>query len=364
MGKFYSSFCQKNIVKSTHWIRFSLGIIIFLLWNLSVHQGLAKSQIQYGGDHEIDFHMESQDKDDVDSKSYFYEGRGVWYIQSIHEEKDWITEGKVAGEFKLSGEVEAEDIFLKYGKKNVWDMTVGRFEAWKFYGLGLDDGIPTVGKGIFVIDDLRGRDSGALMIQYHLSPTYFQLNLMNRKTTELDDLMNSHDINEIGIRPAVRFQMDQYVILFGSEFISKNPSIQGTKYTEIKNNYGLRCDYEASKIQAGISVAAQKVSGKRFDGSRKDELTQFSYGAHGALELYAGTVGVGLYKNEHKDRAEIKVTTTDTIAYLSYILSFGEKLKMRLTASQSTAEKKEGNSQALKDRMTALRIRFFYEFES
>jgi hypothetical protein len=76
-----------------------------------------------------------------------------------------------------SGTVDTDDLWIRFGQWNVWDVKVGRFEAWELYhtGMGLD---------INTQERLGAQNAGVTQPADLVPPNFYTMDWMHRRPTE------------------------------------------------------------------------------------------------------------------------------------------------------------------------------------
>ena len=121
-----------------------------LQWPLNTRTGLGVS-----GSFWVDSGYEAIKRDigqSPDSKMFLQQGRGVLRVTPAFVHGDFFVQGQAELVANLcqtaslvntvcnAGTFTADDLWIRVGQRNLWDVKVGRFEAWEIYhlGMGLD----------------------------------------------------------------------------------------------------------------------------------------------------------------------------------------------------------------------------------
>jgi len=170
------------------------------------------------------------------------------------------------------GTVDTDDLWLRIGQWNVWDVKVGRFEAWELFhtGMGLDVNTlerrgawdATTGTGLaglaapdyygvtFLHDRPRGMGLGYLAGHYY--PTsYLRFELLGELGTK--DISNQGD-NYLGARPAAILDLGWLKLKGGAEYERRTSGDQNLDATT-----GVKTDLKHKGTKSGFGGAAQFV---------------------------------------------------------------------------------------------------------
>jgi hypothetical protein len=107
------------------------------------------STLQWHGSLETDATYAGYSNDDVDPDQGFYDMRGRFVVGPTVEYrfgagKDWFVaaRGELVAWLRERGsyQINADDVYGQVGKKGLWDLKLGRFQAWRVYhkGAGFD----------------------------------------------------------------------------------------------------------------------------------------------------------------------------------------------------------------------------------
>jgi hypothetical protein len=183
--------------------------------------------------------------------------------QSVGSDKECDEKGK-------STVVDTDDLWLRVGHWNIWDLKVGRFEGWEIYhtGMGLDintlerrGALLSTGQappdyyGVNFLHD-RPKGSGVGYIALHGYPTSF---LRMEVLTELGtDKVASTGDNYIGTRPVAILDLGWVKLKGGYEYEKRTRNGQ---YNNSDPNYGPlgKTDYKYKYTHEGYGGAVQFV---------------------------------------------------------------------------------------------------------
>jgi hypothetical protein len=152
-----------------------------------------------------------------------------------------------------SGTFATDDLWIRFGAWNAWDVKVGRFEAWEVYhtGMGLEPyTLERLGAGMFGIDTfttprleaptfygvtyLHDRPSEGLElgnVAVHLYPTdYLRFEVLGRVGSDnyrADNATGDTAWNYFGGRPTIIFDVGWFKLRLGGEYQKRTATTQG-----------------------------------------------------------------------------------------------------------------------------------------
>jgi hypothetical protein len=215
-----------------------------------------------------------------------YNASGGWFAQA-------------QGEFVLLGATPAnnqenlgsDDLYVRLGQWNVFDVSAGRFQGWEVYhlGMGLDlntverDGAATNNNRPVDLRDLQflwDRADGPGNIALHLYPTEFlRFELLGR--------VGGTGLNELGVRPAGILDLGVVKAKIAAEYLQKHPREQSAD----------RKDHTLSK---GVLGSLQAVLDPVVElGGTFAYMYLDTYNAQGVLDAgqSSTTIGTGGFAN-------------------------------------------------------------------
>lgn len=156
------------------------------------HTEKPKTQLGFSGSAWVDtgyMYVDSGAPTAEDRKRWITQGRLVLRATPTYTTGDWFVQGQ--GELVANNNqtvnhpdvVDTDDLWLRAGKWNLFDIQVGRFEAWELYhfGMGLDlntvereganDGITPAPPAIYGVTFAQLRPSGLSNVAVHFYPT-------------------------------------------------------------------------------------------------------------------------------------------------------------------------------------------------
>jgi hypothetical protein len=191
----------------------------------------------------------------------------------------WFVQGQ--GELALIGaavalaseNLNADDLYIRIGRWNAFDVTAGRFQGWEVYhfGMGLDlntverEGAITdnnVPVGIYGLTFLWDRPNGPGHVAAHVYPTdYLRFEVLGEVGTS--------DLNQLGVRPVGILDLGLVKLKAGAEYERQTPRQQSTarKDEVIKSGVGGAVQFVLDPhVEAGLSGARAVVDVKQLDG--------------------------------------------------------------------------------------------------
>jgi hypothetical protein len=203
-----------------------------------------------------------------------------------------------------SGTFSTDDLFVRVGTWNVWDLKVGRFEGWEVYhlGMGLDQyTIERLGAGMFGVDPmttpkleaptfygvtyLHDRPADGLAVgdaALHLYPTDFLrfelLAKLGADTYRGDNATGDTPWTYYGGRPTVIFDLGWFKLRLGGEYQKRVATTQ----TIEPGTPPHKKDAVAERVQKGVGGSFQFVI---------DPIIEF--GVNGAVGRQDDTDGFG-----------------------------------------------------------------------
>lgn len=281
--------------------------------------------------------------------------------------------------------IASDDAWGKFGKMNLWDVQVGRFEAWRVFqkfpvrshDLGREFHSRGVGESAGAFDLFTLEDTGALFappvssrayyadmyevsyillreeagsVAFHYFPSSdagFELHLKYGEQAQQ---------NKYGVRfAAVGRPLDALMLSAGGEWRTSRTGSPQRSPDPTRPGEFLECDncgradqygggggavLVAGPFELSASVAYGKEQGYRaVDGILDNELTRetMSVGGYAQLTL-AGSVNLGgaAFHTQRLDRADNFQTHTQTAGYLFYPIS--RDLSVKLVVTYATGE--------------------------
>jgi hypothetical protein len=306
---------------------------------------------------------------------------GSWFVQGQAE----LVANKDQADTQANGVVDAEDVWVRTGVWQKWDLTVGRFQAFDVYplGMGLDlntqerlgafDGTNTTATALYAASYLFYRPAGPGNIAFHLYPFPFL------RVELLGQWGDSTGENSIGGRPAVIFDIGWLKLRGALEYQyqfaqSPDPMLKAT----VRNRGGAG--------SAQIVLAPYAEFGGNFGYAIYDEADAHANGgedvtASGNIVSYGGFVNVspvpailpnlligagGNYASQHD--LSVSVTTgrndrsTNLQTFVAVQYLFYRQLFVKLVGAYAKSHFDNTKSAEYDDDMYSVRLRVMYLF--
>ena len=237
----------------------------------------------------------------------------------------WFVQGQ--GELVLTGAAPAntqdflvaDDLYVRTGKWNVFDITAGRFQGWEIYhlGMGLDlntverDGARTEGNrpvDLYGLTYFWDRPNGPGRIAAHFYPTdYLRFELLGQ--------IGSSALNSLGIRPVGILDLGVIKVKVGAEYGKETPRQQADNRKESVQRSGVGGTVQAvvnPYLEAGVAVARGLIDSYNAQGilDAGRSTTTTSYGGFGNVRVVDSLL-LGGGANFTKE-TNLKVDTTGT----------------------------------------------------
>jgi hypothetical protein len=230
-----------------------------------------------------------------DSGMYFQQGRGQLRVTPAYVRGRFFIQGQVELVGNLcqtanvtnvvcnAGTFTTDDLWIRVGEWNRWDLKLGRFEAWEVYhlGMGMDPytferlGAGMFGTGgpanpkleapsLYGVNYLHDRATDGLAVGYaalHLYPTeYLRFELLAKLGA--DNYQKNNDTGGAtggsatyyGGRPTAIFDIGWFKLKIGGEYQKIKPVMQ-----DINDTTGTKKDAVPESIQKGVGASVQFV---------------------------------------------------------------------------------------------------------
>jgi hypothetical protein len=227
------------------------------------------------------------------SAFYFQQGRGVLRVTPTYTADRFFVQGQAelvgnlcqtASVVNVScneGTFTTDDLWIRVGQWNRWDLKVGRFEGWEVYhlGMGMDPyTFERMGAGMFGVDSnttpkleaptlygvnfMHDRPAEGLAAGYvalHLYPSeHLRFELLGKLST--DNVLNDNSTGDVasttlGGRPTAILDLGWLKFKIGGEYQKRTPITQGI----MPGTPGGKIDAVAERDQRGASASLQFV---------------------------------------------------------------------------------------------------------
>jgi len=263
-----------------------------LQWPQNAHTGLGLS-----GQFWIDSGHETIKRDLVDmpnSSMYFQQGRGLLRVTPAYVRGNFFVQGQAELVGNLcqtasatntvcsTGTFDTDDLWIRLGQWNRWDVKVGRFEGWEVYhlGMGMDlYSFERLGAGMFKavsaghapdqplevpslygVNYLHDRPTNGLAVgnaALHAYVTdYLRFELLARlgaDNYQKGTASGSNAATYLGGRPTAIFDLGWFKFKIGGEYLKRTPVMQEV------NAEGVKKDPLAGTVQKGIGASVQFI---------------------------------------------------------------------------------------------------------
>jgi hypothetical protein len=260
-----------------------------LQWPQNNHTGLgisAKVWVDSGG--EV---IQRGSDQQPNSTLPFMQGRGLFRLTPAYVNGRFFFQSQVelvgnlcqapSGICQGTGTVTTDDLYLRTGTWNSWDIQVGRFEAWEIYhlGMGLEPyTLERLGAGTFGVDTfttpileaptfygvtfLHDRPADGFAVGYaalHLYPADFLrfelLAKLGDDNYRVDNSTGDTPWSYLGGRPVAIFDVGWFKLRVGAEYLRRTPTTQ----TIEPGTPGHKKDAVAKRVQKGAGASVQFV---------------------------------------------------------------------------------------------------------
>ena len=320
-----------------------------------------------------------------------------------------------------SGIVDVDDLWVRFGRWNGWDIKLGRFEAWELFhtGMGLDintlerrgatqegfGGLNVSEPQFYGVTYLHDRPSGEGVgnIAFHAFPSdYLRFEVLGQ--LGVDNITNGSN-NSLGARPAVIYDIGWLKLKAGAEYVrttrgqsdvvpALNPN--GSQMMDAMGNLiQVKPASKFLKTQKGLGGAIQLVFNPQIElggnfgigqvyttdlnGNPTDlgRYTTISYGGFANWRPFAHSaaledvlLGVGVIYTQQKDLHRDSMGLVDKTAHLQgffaaqYLLMKQLYVKAVLAYARSDFDQSfvTGPGAVFSDVMMSGRLRFLYLF--
>jgi len=295
-----------------------------------------------------------------DTSRYLQQGRMLVRVTPTYSDGRFFVQGQaelVANECQTAGSaclnagtVDTDDLWIRVGKWNSWDIKAGRFEGWEVYhtGMGLDintlerrgaqqEGV--AGTTLPVPDYygstyLQYRPSGLGLgyLAFHAYPTeIFRFEILGALGT---DNATSDGKNYLGIRPTLVFDWGWLKIKGSGEWVRNTDGTQqlvpdpndsskllkqDDKYNQTKKGFGLAAQFVFDpRVEFGANVGRGTQVTTDNNGNANDtaSFTTLSLGGFANLRLGGWIVGAGGNWTTQDDNHSVGGNLSDYSAHL------------------------------------------------
>lgn len=263
-----------------------------------------------------------------DQNRWTTETRGVLRVTPTYNAKDgWFAQGNaefvVHGDMTINlnagGLASTDDLWVRAGKWNLFDVTVGRFQGWEIanhYGMGLDQNTlersgawiissslpkPTDGYGLTHFWDRQDQLLGGYAL--HVYPTKF---LRAELLSHVGQGGNTSSPYQLDFRPSAIFDMGWVKLKAGWEYGKAIPQDKKANVRDSRNGYGFAAQFVINPwVEFGGSFARGFVDKLTKDSIPDMEGSTTSQTFGGFLNASPGyeplVLGFGAFQNKTED---------------------------------------------------------------
>lgn len=222
---------------------------------------------------------------------YLQQGRGVFRATPAYVRDRFFIQGQIEAVGNMcqaanavctnSGTFTTDDLWIRIGEWNSWDVKAGRFEGWEIYhlGMGMEQyTLERVGAGmsgiqsfstpvldapqLYGVSYLQYRPNNGLAVgevALHLYPTDFlRFELLGKLGTDnaiADNSTGGTPSNYLGGRPVAIFDLGWFKFRIGAEYQKITPTTQ----TITPGTPGMKVEPVALRTQKGVGASVQLV---------------------------------------------------------------------------------------------------------
>ena len=273
-------------------------------------------------------HIAAQSKGDNDQTRWTTQTRGVLRVTPTYNAAGgWFAQGN--SEFVVHGDMRpdpltgvlgsTDDLFVRVGKWNLFDVTVGRFQGWEIanhFGMGLDQNTlerqgawivsgnalrPTDGYGLSYFWDRQDNLLGAYAA--HVYPTKFLRAELLGHVGAGNATSNPYQVD---IRPSAIFDIGWMKLKAGLEYGKAKPQDSKGLGSDRKNGYGFAAQFVVNPyVEFGGSFArgfhdSVDVKGNA-DLAASDTVSTYGGFLNASPGYEPLVLGFGAFQNTRKD---------------------------------------------------------------
>ena len=178
-----------------------------------------------------------------------YNAGDDWFVQGNAE---FVVQGEMRPDPAIGATTTTDDLWVRFGKWDLFDVTVGRYQAWEIanhYGMALDWATlerqgavstsgslprPTDGYGLSYLWDRQNFLLGTYAL--HVYPTkYLRAEILGHAGAGSSSAQNP---NQVDIRPSAIFDIGWLKLKAGLEYLKGTPQLEGNLSGDTRNGYG------------------------------------------------------------------------------------------------------------------------------
>jgi hypothetical protein len=322
-------------------------------------------------------------------KEYLQQGRFLLRVTPTYSNDVWFVQAQaelVANKDQNATQpavADTDDLWVRAGQWNKWDVTVGRFEAFEVYHLGMGLDLNTEERngafdqsnsppGLYGASFLFYRPAGAGNIAFHLYPSsYLRFELLSQ-------LGSAGGRNEIGARPALVFDIGWVKLKAAGEYEWLDPRAEDGQTGKIRNRgFGGAAQFVVPQGvefggNAGYAIIDQFLPNGTSDSGRSGNILSVGgfFNARPPLRIFrdwlvGGGANYVTFENLHTNSvtmANDKSTNLQTFLAVQYLV--GRQLFVKLVGAYAKSHFEPAFSSMVpyNDTMTGVRLRVMYLF--
>ena len=303
-----------------------------------------------------------------------------WFVQGQAElvatEDQTITRSQTGG-------ADTDDLWLRIGQWNKWDFTIGRYEGWEVFHLGMGLDLNTFERGgafgpgegnlnpaFYGLTDNQYRPPGAIgNAAFHIYPTrYLRFELLGAAGSNTSGMITT------AVRPVAVFDMGWIKLKAGTEYQNQYPNATATNKTSvIKKGVGGAIQFVLQPhVEFGLNAAQGTIVSIDNKGNRQPgaTLTRTSMGGFANVSngsrKYPLMFGIGSVYTHYVDQNNLLSPQVDDYWQLQNFVAVQyvalNQLYIKLVAGYARGHWDTDDPLSFDDEVYSVRIRFSMYF--
>jgi hypothetical protein len=321
-------------------------------------------------------------------KEYLQQGRFLLRVTPTYSNDVWFVQAQaelVANKDQNATQpavADTDDLWVRAGQWNKWDVTVGRFEGFEVYHLGMGLDLNTEERngafdqsnsppGLYGASYLFYRPAGAGNVAFHLYPSRFL------RFELLGQLGSVGGRNEIGARPALVFDIGWVKLKAAGEYQWLDPRVDdGTTGKKRNRGVGGTAQFVLSQGvefggNVGYAINDEFLPIGTLDNNKSGNTLSVGgfFNGRPPLRIFedwlvGGGVNYVTFENLHVNTAGAHDKSTNLQAFVALQYLIGRQLFVKLVGAyaKSHFEPSFSNMDPYNDSMTGVRLRVMYLF--
>lgn len=318
-------------------------------------------------------------------KKWLQQGRLVLRATPTYTKNDWFVQGQaelVANKDQTVAQpniADVDDLWVKAGKWNKFDVQVGRFEAWELFHFGMGLDLNTLERqgawneqntnrppDVYGVTFAYYRPSGVGNVAFHAYPLNFL------RFEALGQIGNESNLNTMAARGTAILDIGMVKVKAGAEFKHASASLSTSKSESDSRGGGGAVQLVINpRVEAGFNGAYALVDSKDSMGNMDPygSITTFSVGGFANVRLVGELIlGVGATYTYKEDLHE---DTNGNVDESSQMQGFGalqilvlDQLFLKAVVAYAKADYADSftMSPPYSDKMLSARLRAMYLF--